>query len=286
MRARIVKFKSAQTFDVPVARVVANAGEFHYEEAGQGSPVVLVHGGLSDPEEWAPLLSHLSAGHRVIAYSRRNAYPNEARDHVPWGVAEHAADLAALIVELGANPVHLVGESYGAFVALVCAMRNPDLVRRLVLDEPPIPSLLTSPADVALRREFEDLIAGARRSLEGGDPESAVRDVINYLEGNRETYAMMPPPVRATILRNVEAFRLELEAGLPEVSREELRRLALPTLLLASTIGPRTLSRVTAVVAECIPGARLASVPGTTHGSIIFSPDYMRVVEGFLAGTW
>lgn len=265
-----------------MSRVLANGASLHYEEAGQGSPVVLVHGGLCDSEEWGPVVSYLSAGHRVIAYSRRNAHPNEVRARVPWGIGEHAADLADLIVELSAAPAHLVGESYGAFVALECTMRHPELVRSLAIDEPPIPSLLVSPADAPLRGEFESVLAEARTSLEARDPDRAVRHVIDYVEGRRDAYSSLPPSVRATILRNAEAFRLELEAGLPTVSPADLRRLALPTLLMTSTVGPRALARVTAVVAEAIPGSRLFPVPGTTHGSLIFSPDYVRIVERFL----
>jgi len=266
-----------------VSRVLANGVELHYDQAGQGSTVVLVHGGMCDSAEWRPVLARLSESHRAIAYSRRNAHPNEIQANLPWGIREHAADLAALLVELGAAPADLVGESYGAFVVLECAMRNPELVRRLVIDEPPIPSLLTSRMDAALRRELEDLLAEAQKLLETRDFEAAVRLVVDYVEGSPGTFAKLPSADRVMLLRNADAFRLELEAGLPTVSPEALRRLLLPTLLLTSTIGPRALSRITAVVAECIPGSRLVSLPGTTHGSLIFSPDYVRAVEGFLA---
>src|SRR5215212_3074091 len=78
--------------------------------------------------------------YRTISYSRRFAYPNKwignlAQDNT---IEDNARDLAELIRKLELAPAHLVGASYGAFVALYCVSKNPELAKTMVLNEPPI----------------------------------------------------------------------------------------------------------------------------------------------------
>ena len=80
-----------------------------------------------------------SKNHRVIAYSRRYAYPNKQviNDSADYTVTPHAKELAEFIKALNLEQVHLVGHSYGAFTALLATIDHPELVRSLTLGEPP-----------------------------------------------------------------------------------------------------------------------------------------------------
>jgi pimeloyl-ACP methyl ester carboxylesterase len=114
-----------------------NGTNLHYIVRGHGDPIIFVHGGLEDIRVWEPHVDHFSTQQHAIAYSRRYNYPNE----VNWVNSAHSAlteaeDLAALLTSLNLMSVHLVGASYGAYTALVLALRRPDLVRSLVLAEP------------------------------------------------------------------------------------------------------------------------------------------------------
>ena len=266
---------------LPVADV--NGVRLHYEERGHGPVAVLVHGGLSDYTEWSDLVAHLSRFYRVVAYSRRNAYPNELRVDAPAGVAEHVADLAALLEALHTAPAQVVGESYGAVIALECARSRPDLVRALVVDEPALPSVLTSPEDRPLRASFETLLADVLAAVARHEPEVAVRTAIDYLEGAPGFYDGLPPGARESILRNVPAFQIEFSAGLPNVPASQFAGLRPPTLWMTSSNGSRSLARVTRLLAAA-SGNRAVEIPGTSHGSIIFAPAYHAAVEAFLRG--
>jgi pimeloyl-ACP methyl ester carboxylesterase len=102
--------------------VDVNGAHLAYVEKGQGEPVVFVHGGISDLSIWGPLLEPVSHRYRAIAYSRRYAWPNQPiPEGVPDTIAPHAADLAQLIENLHLGAAHVVGNSWGAFVALVVA---------------------------------------------------------------------------------------------------------------------------------------------------------------------
>src|SRR5205807_1621940 len=104
-------------------------------------------------DSWRAQIAALATRFRVIAYSRRYHPPNPARrDGQTYSLSLHADDLIGLIEELGLERVHLVGSSYGAYVALLVTLRRPELVRSLVLTAPPIlPLVARTPWGDSLR---------------------------------------------------------------------------------------------------------------------------------------
>jgi pimeloyl-ACP methyl ester carboxylesterase len=120
-----------------------NQTTLHYFECGKGEPLVFVHGTLGDLHTFQAQLQTFATSFRVIAYSRRFSPPNApARETDVNPLSNHVADLRALITQLKATPAHLVGNSYGAYIALALSVDHPELVRSLVLGEPPVLSLL------------------------------------------------------------------------------------------------------------------------------------------------
>lgn len=122
--------------------------QLHYvEQGGEDSeqPVIIfVHGSLDDYRCWQYQMDSFSKKYRTISYSRRFAHPNRwignvAKDNTIKG---NAKDLAELIRKLDVAPAHLVGASYGAFIALYCVSKHPELAKTMVLNEPPIMEFL------------------------------------------------------------------------------------------------------------------------------------------------
>ena len=119
--------------------------------------MVFVHGSSSDLRTWEQQVPAIGESYRAIAYSRRYARPNEDIDPgADDQMLPHVDDLVALLRALGAAPAHLVGHSWGAFISLLAAIRHPQLVRSLVLLEPPVLSLYmsTPPRPAELLRLF------------------------------------------------------------------------------------------------------------------------------------
>jgi pimeloyl-ACP methyl ester carboxylesterase len=115
---------------------------FSYRECGQGEPLVLLHGHISDQRAWLDLEPLLGARFRVYNYSRRFAWPNEPikdDERAPW--ESDALDLTAFIEALRIAPVHVLGNSSGAVISLLAARTNPELFRTLSLEEPPLVGL-------------------------------------------------------------------------------------------------------------------------------------------------
>ena len=129
----------------PIKRVAVNGTELAYVEQGQGSPVILVLGAVGDYRVWTHQVAAFSTRHRVIAYSFRYHHPNAppSSGAADYTLPTHAEDLAMLIRSLGLGPTHLVGYSYGGSVAALVGRNHPELVRSLVLAEPPLYSLLS-----------------------------------------------------------------------------------------------------------------------------------------------
>ena len=148
--------KGASSSEIRTREVQINGLTLHYIELGQGTPVVLVHGTLEDYRTWDGQLEAFSKGYQLLSYSRRYHYPNEwTKDATDFSVTIHARDLAAFIKALNLPPVHLIGHSYGAFIAFLVARDHPEVIRSLTLGELPVmPLLKTTPEGDALLTTF------------------------------------------------------------------------------------------------------------------------------------
>ncbi len=119
---------------------VSGAGvELVFEERGSGPVVLLLHDMAADHRTLAPLAEELAAGAHVIAYARRGYGGSQAPEpYAGTTVQEQAEDAAALLRGLRARDVVLVGDGFGALIAIDLLRRHGDLVRAAVLGDPPL----------------------------------------------------------------------------------------------------------------------------------------------------
>jgi non-heme chloroperoxidase len=89
-----------------------------------------------------PQLGSFAEKYHVIAYSRRYNQPNTNQALPEYSAVGDRDDLAGLIDKLHLGRVHVIGHSYGAYTALLLAVRHPELVRSLIIAEAPAVSLL------------------------------------------------------------------------------------------------------------------------------------------------
>jgi pimeloyl-ACP methyl ester carboxylesterase len=255
----------------PPRRVVINGAELHYIEQGRGSPVVFVHGGLGDFRTWGPQLAPFAAHYRAISYSRRAHYPNAwPPDYAHCAMSIHAADLAALIARLAAGPVHLVANSYGGYVGLLLATRQPELVRSLALAEPPVhPLLRRLPEGAALFEAFMTAAwRPAGRAFAAGNLEEGVRRFLDGAIGPG-AFDQLPPPVRVGMMLNARAMSVEaltpFEVYMPDLPDSALQAITAPTLLLRGADSPVMYHRINAALAARLPHAEQALIPAASH---------------------
>lgn len=112
--------------------------ETHWLEAGEGPPVVLLHGLGASSYSWRGVLPELSRSCRVIAPD----WPGFGRSQAPsthdYSIAGQSRWLCAFLDNLGAPAASLAGNSMGGAIALMTAMDAPARVRRLALLGVPI----------------------------------------------------------------------------------------------------------------------------------------------------
>lgn len=93
-----------------------------------GTPVVLLHGWPQRASAWDAVSAHLhERGARTFAPDRRGYAPRaRPRSRFAYRVDELVADIHALVVEVGDQPVHMVGHDWGAAIAWAFAGRHPE----------------------------------------------------------------------------------------------------------------------------------------------------------------
>lgn len=267
--------------------VHVNGVDLAYIEQGSGQPLILLHGGLGDYSSWQPQLQPLAERFRVIAYSRRYSYPNH-NPSVPkdYSVATDVEDLAALIRSLDLHHVRLVGQSYGAFVALVFASGHPDVVHSLVLSEPPAHELVRGrPDGEAAYRDFvRNVWEPAGAAFRKDQTQQAMRVFMNGLAG-ADRFDSLPPEGREAAMKNAPSMRALALSSDPfgGVTSAQLRQLRVPSLIVT---GEKTIAlhkMVNAELARLLPDARQATIPGAGHGSARDnSPAFNQAALAFL----
>src|SRR5712664_2304310 len=130
--------KSTQAIQSRFANV--NGARLHYLIAGQGDPVVLLHGYAETSHMWLPLVPKLATSHTVIAPDLRGA----GQSSTPadgYTKAAMARDIHALTQKLGYERIRIVGHDIGLMVAYAFAAQYPDEVDRIVLMDAFLPGV-------------------------------------------------------------------------------------------------------------------------------------------------
>lgn len=231
----------------------------YYEVAGAGEPLLLLHGGLCTVETFDAQTPALAERHRVYVPERRGHGRTPDVDG-PITYEAMAEDTIAFIEALGLEPAHLVGWSDGALVALLVALRRPELVRKLVL-------------------------IGQHVTFEGARPEH--RAIMERFTSDtfppmlKHLYAAASPdgPDHFDVVFDK---LIPLWVGDPGIDLASLADATAPTLILVGDDDCVSIEHA-AEMHRALPDAQLAVVPGTSHALPMEKPDLVnRLVLDFL----
>ncbi|PYP96482.1 MAG: hypothetical protein DMD34_05170 [Gemmatimonadetes bacterium] len=127
-----------------------NGVRLYTRRAGEGPPVVVLHGGPGAHHDYLlPQYDHLTEGGRALLYyDQRGGGRSPVAREVPVGWREHVADLEALRLHWALDRLTLLGYSWGGLLALLYALEHPDRIERLAL-------VSAAPVTAAWRDEFE-----------------------------------------------------------------------------------------------------------------------------------
>ncbi len=255
--------------------------QVRYVRAGQGPPVVLLHGFASSSYSWAEVLPALAASHDVVALDLPGFGGSDVRHDL--SAATLARVVPGLLDQLGLRRVSLVGHSLGGAIAAGLAVHAPERVGALVLvdaacfnfapaDRPWLLRLLGSPAGAL----FDHL--PVRREMVGLGLRQVFYDDARVTRERVDEYtAPLLRPGTVPALRSI--LRSHDTMGLPEA----LGRIQQPTLVVwganDSWIPPADADRFVAA----IPGARKVVLPRCGHVPQEERPEEVAaLLRGFL----
>jgi pimeloyl-ACP methyl ester carboxylesterase len=242
-----------------------------------------VHGSWDSHHDWDLVVPRLTDAFRVLTYDRRG-HSHSERPTGQGSVREDVADLAALLKHLKLVPAWVVGNSFGASIALRLASQHPDLFRGLIAHEPPLFSLLAddpslSPLLVDVQRKLRAVV----QRIASGDHAGATEQFVETVALGPGTWATMPPDVQQVMIENAPTF-LD-EATDPDQIAFELdwiRGFSKPVLLTRGDQSPPTFAPVVARLSGALPHAEVVTFPDAGHVPHATHPDaYVEMITEF-----
>lgn len=246
----------------------------HYDESGEGFPVVMIHGLGGGGDTFDSILPAFS-GFRIIRPelpgSGQSALPEQ-----PPTIELFADAVLSLLKTLGVERAHLVGHSLGSMVCQCLAEKAPALVESLVLF-----GALTEPPEAG-RSGLKDRAGVARESGMAG-----IADVVAKNTLSQQTHANIPSAavfVKNSLNRqNPEGYALTCEA-LSVARASAWDKINAPTLLLTGDSDPTAPPVMAEILNQNIPHAKLVILDGCGHWATIEKPeDCIKHISDFLA---
>jgi non-heme chloroperoxidase len=237
----------------------------HYIERGSGVPVVFVHGSLSDFDYWRDQVVAFSKSYRAIAYSRRHNFPNRNPALPGYSAVVDADDLAAFIGAMHLGKTYIVGHSYGALTGLFLATRHPEMIRAMVLAEPPAVSLLRNlPSNHSQQGEamyddiYRRMVVPMQTDFSQGDPDAGVGVFIDYVFNNPHAWANMSPGDRAETMKGAHEWDVMMTQGIlfPEIAPQAIHNIKVPVLIMSGGKSYPFLALIDRELARLIPHSR------------------------------
>jgi 3-oxoadipate enol-lactonase len=242
---------------------------------GQGRPIVLLHSLLADRTSFVPLAGLLARTHRVIMLD----LPGFGGSHPVAGGLEAVADRTADAIRalhLEQEPV-VLGNGYGGFVALLTAIRHPQVAERLVLadcgaafDEPGRQAFRNMSA-AASAKGLAAISELAMRRLFAPDFQAAHADLV---EQRRARFVAVDP----------ETFHAACAALATLDLRSQARGVKLPVLVLVGEQDEATPPAMARELAQLLPDARFVPLPGCAHVPQLQAPaQFLAAIREFIA---
>jgi len=258
---------------MPIVR--SGDADIAYETAGSGDPLLMIMGFMADSRMWTLQTPAFSEHFRCITFDNRGVGMSSSPPG-PYTTEQMAADAIAVLDDLGIERAHVLGISMGGAIAQHVALKAPERVRSLILA-----------ATWCHPNQWLERISEIGSRLSGVDPVLAGRasllwlftpkviihqpDVINTIE--QMMVAFQPPP---------DTFDKQVHGVLSHDTREQLKQITVPTLVLGARRDVLVPPELAEVVHQSIPGSRFELLDGGHAFSAENVGEFNRVILEFL----
>ena len=250
---------------------------------GRGAPVVALHGLTATYVTFTGVAERMAGRRPLFALDLRGRGDSDKPDG-PYGMVQHARDVARAMRALGLGSSMIVGHSMGAFIAAALAASEPDLVAGLIL----VDGGFVLPMNEAARQAFESGLGKrvaqlretypsrqAYRDFWRSQPQFPPEDWSPWTEAFLD-YELGGEPPRLRPKASDEGVRVDLSEGLQtRAIVQRLEAIRAPVVMLRAEAGflpgqpPLDPEAVMAEMRRCLPGLEVHTIQGTTHYNIV-----------------
>jgi 3-oxoadipate enol-lactonase len=248
--------------------------ELYYEVAGQGDPLLLIHGLGSSTRDWEAQKAFFAPTYQVVVFDVRG-HGQSDKPPGPYTMTQFAVDTAGLLDSLNVGPTHVVGISMGGMIAFQLVVTRPDLCRSLVI---------VNSGPELLIRSFSDRLRLWQRFL-------IVRLLGMRKMGEVLSQRLFPKPehapVRETFVRrwaenDPRAYLDAMRALVGWSVSDQLDKIVCPSLIVASDNDYTPLALKEAYIGR-MPDARLAIMDDSRHAVPLERPaEFSTLLAEFL----
>jgi pimeloyl-ACP methyl ester carboxylesterase len=244
-----------------------------YEMTGTGPAIVFAHGLGGNLMSWWQQVAHFAPRYTCVAFSHRGFFPSTAPAGGP-DPKDYAADVAALVDQLGLGEIRFVGQSMGGWSGVEYALLRPGQVKALVLAATTgtldprqlpggMPPMDNAPLRAALAARGINPAAGARMAEE----QPALHHLYNHIGG-----------LNGSLDREAVRVRIQAMRNRPPASFAAAKT----TVLFVAGEEDVVLDVPAAAMAAAIPGARGVVLPRAGHsGHFEYATTFNALVDGF-----
>ena len=252
--------------------------------AGDGPPLVLVHGATADHTTWRTSGPLLAARHTTHAVDRRGR--GSSGDGPAYAIEREFEDLAAVVeaiaLETGGRPVDVVGHSYGGRIGLGAALLTPSISRLVVYEGAPPASSGRGYQDDGTLADIEALVAA-------GDRDAALatfmRDIVRMPEPELAAFRADAIWARRSAAVGTTIRELRAEVS-PAASLEALGDVRQPVLQILGGDSAEAFRAATAALDERLANGQVVTIDGARHAAHhTHAQEFVAAIEAFLADT-
>jgi pimeloyl-ACP methyl ester carboxylesterase len=245
-----------------------------YAEQGAGEPVFLLPSSVSGNRQWRSLADALSDRYRTLAvnpfgYGETTAWPDNSSQSL-------YAQASLLLLVPTEGPLHLVGHSFGAAVAMKAALLLGERVKSLVLIEPNPFNLLKQEGRTEAFLEARALRDHVKCFGSLGDWERVAERFADYWGGDG-SWAAMPEKRRSAFAAALRPNFYEWDAVMSEeTTLEQWRSIPARTLVMSDPGTRRPIREIVELLAEACPHWRFHAMPGGGHMAPLTRPELVN----------